>query len=134
MNRKRPGELQRLRLSNYNSVENRQSYGEFNDVSATEKILFEKFKRVVIRGKRGRGVPVLFSNDIQKHTELLASVRENFFPKPNPYLFGVPFYISATIVGDKVMTKLASLCDLKKPRSNYCNKIRKASCNNNTNF
>lgn len=57
LNRKRVGELQRLKLSTYTLVNNnnRQNYEEFVDaITPTEKILLRNFKRVVTRGKRGR--------------------------------------------------------------------------------
>lgn len=42
-------------LSTYINAEKRQRYEEFTEVvSATEKVLMKRFKRVVIRGKRGR--------------------------------------------------------------------------------
>ncbi|XP_046975994.1 uncharacterized protein LOC124542104 [Vanessa cardui] len=60
LNRRRPGELQRLKLSDYNDHGNdSKQYEEFDKVlTSTERILISKLKRIVIRGKRGRGVPV----------------------------------------------------------------------------
>nr|CAI5844728.1 unnamed protein product [Callosobruchus analis] len=40
-------------------------------VSQPEEILLKSLKRVVIRGKRGRGVPVLFSSDVQEHIKYI---------------------------------------------------------------
>lgn len=128
LNRKRPGELQRLLISNYKNVENRQSYEEFSDVvTPTEKILMKKFKRVVIRGKRGRGVPVLFSDEVQENIDLLLSVRENFFGEINNlYLFGLPSNsANTTIIGYKVMKKYASMCKLKNPHAITATRLRK---------
>ncbi|KAK4881867.1 hypothetical protein RN001_005186 [Aquatica leii] len=73
LNRKRSGELQRMYLHTYvNSSSDKQKYEEFNKiVSPTEEILLKTLKRVVIRGKRGRGVPVLFSVDVQNHIRIL---------------------------------------------------------------
>ena len=92
LNRRRPGELQRLKISAYVDGDSRQNYEEFSDaVSPAEKNLMKKFKRIVIRGKRGRGVPVLFSEDIQQHISLLLSTRPNFFGNVvNHYLFAKP--------------------------------------------
>ncbi|XP_045488679.1 uncharacterized protein LOC123690070 isoform X1 [Pieris rapae] len=61
LNRRRPGELQRITVHDYLESVNNDSnkYEEFDRaLTASERILVKKFKRVVIRGKRGRGVPV----------------------------------------------------------------------------
>nr|CAI5862378.1 unnamed protein product [Callosobruchus analis] len=47
-------------------------------------------KRVVIRGKGGRGVPVLFPSDVQAHIKNLLKHRNLFHSEPNIYLFGNP--------------------------------------------
>lgn len=64
LNRRRPGELQRLPLSIYQETNNDNStYEEFDRaISGVEKMLVKSFKRIVIRGKRGRGVPVLLTD------------------------------------------------------------------------
>ncbi|KAJ3626792.1 hypothetical protein MTP99_017260 [Tenebrio molitor] len=68
LNRKRSGELQRMLLHTYQSASERPENEEYNTaVSSSEQILLKNLKRVVIRGKRGRGVPVLFSKDVQNH-------------------------------------------------------------------
>nr|CAI5861226.1 unnamed protein product [Callosobruchus analis] len=56
LNRRRPGELQRLPLYVYEegSASEDQTYEEFSDlVTTSEKILMKTLKRVVIRGKKG---------------------------------------------------------------------------------
>lgn len=55
LNRKRPGELQRMSLDTYiNYSSRKQEYEEFEKVvSSSEQILLKSFKRIVIRGKRG---------------------------------------------------------------------------------
>ncbi|XP_074034196.1 uncharacterized protein isoform X2 [Leptinotarsa decemlineata] len=56
LNRKRPGELERMTLYSYNECINKTDYDEYDSLlTPTEKILLKSFKRVVIRGKRGRG-------------------------------------------------------------------------------
>lgn len=79
LNRKRPGELQRLTVEAYNqSNHSSNTYEEFEkSVSATEKILLRKFKRVVIKGKR-MCTPVLFRSDMQKWTEILIKSKRQF--------------------------------------------------------
>nr|CAI5861227.1 unnamed protein product [Callosobruchus analis] len=93
LNRRRPGELQRLPLYVYEegSASEDQTYEEFSDlVTTSEKILMKTLKRVVIRGKRGRGVPVLFPSDVQAHIKNLLKHGNLFHSEPNIYLFGNP--------------------------------------------
>ncbi|CAH2005148.1 unnamed protein product [Acanthoscelides obtectus] len=81
LNRRRPGELQRLPIHVYKSAiseEHNQAYEEFSEaITETERILMRSFKRIVIRGKRGRGVPVLISKDVQDHLNLILECRDN---------------------------------------------------------
>lgn len=81
LNRRRPGELQRLPLDLYEKVEkNPSNYEEFSSVvTPTEKILLENFRRVVIKGKRGRGVPILISPDVQQNINILLNLRKKLY-------------------------------------------------------
>lgn len=127
LNRKRPGELQRLLLETYLKSEDsgQSNYEEFDNAMApTEKILLKKFKRVVTRGKRGRGVPILFSDDVQRHVDILIKVRANFLGSDNLYLFGNP-KCKSPIVGYKILEKYARLCGAKNPNSLTATRLRK---------
>lgn len=128
LNRKRVGELQRLKLSTYLFVENEnnKNYEEFAEVvSPAEKILMKNFKRVVTRGKRGRGVPVLFSKDIQEHIQLLLDARPHFISQKNLFLFASPSSEEFPITGYKVIQKHARLCGAKNPCALMSTKLRK---------
>ncbi|VEN55612.1 unnamed protein product [Callosobruchus maculatus] len=116
LNRKRSGELQRMYLHTYtHSSSETQKYEEFTHaVSQPEKILLQSLKRVVIRGKRGRGVPVLFSSDVQEHIKYMLEIRDHFVPKDNPYLFATANSVSH-LVGYKILTKHAKRCGAKIP-------------------
>ena len=54
-------------------------------ISSTEKILMDRFKHIVIQGKRNLGVPVLFSADFQ--------VIYNFY-----YKFVLPLFQVITLI------------------------------------
>lgn len=126
LNRKRPGELQRMLLNTYLSVGgNKQNYEEFKEtVSPAEQILLKHFKRVVIRGKRSRGVPVLFSADVQEHIKVMLSLRPNFIPQENLFLFARA-NSSTPISGYKVLNKYAQSCGAKNPTSITSTRLRK---------
>ncbi|KAF5290598.1 hypothetical protein FQA39_LY14664 [Lamprigera yunnana] len=119
LNRKRVGELQRMKLQTYEHSEELKTpnYEEFSDaITPTEKILLKSLKRVVIHGKRGRGVPVLFSEDIQNHMTLLLEARPNFLKTNNVFLFSNP-KSNQPIVGYKILQKHAHLCGAKNPNA-----------------
>lgn len=126
LNRKRPGELERLLLATYDQAKTRESYEEFGDaLSPTEKVLASRFKRVVFVGKRHRGVPVLFSSDVQEQIALLKSVRHNFFEGvKNPYLFGIPGR-ETPISGYKTLEKFAKCCGASNPAALKATRLRK---------
>ncbi|KAL3283658.1 hypothetical protein HHI36_006797 [Cryptolaemus montrouzieri] len=104
---------------------NQESYEEFHEaVSNTERLLLQNLKIIVIRGKRGKPVPVLLSTDIQAHIAELLKFRARFLKEDNPFLFGNPGFQSS-IVGYKVVSKYAASCGSKNPKALKCTKLRK---------
>lgn len=91
-NKRRVGELQRITLAEFTKYYDRPTIStDFEKIlNESEKILYRSLKRVVVRGKRGRGVPVLFDRDSIESIEFLISLRKNFQFGDNPYLFGIP--------------------------------------------
>ncbi|CAH0560571.1 unnamed protein product [Brassicogethes aeneus] len=127
LNRKRPGKLQRISVHSYSSnrSETLNAYEELDPIiSPTEKILLQSFKRVVIKGKIGRGVAVLLSKDVQEHINIVLSLRQNLVDENNPYLFGKPDLLTP-ITGYKVLEKYATISGAKNPTSLTCTKLRK---------
>ncbi|CAH2009283.1 unnamed protein product [Acanthoscelides obtectus] len=128
LNRRRPGELQRLLLNTYTSAfnnENKQAYEEFSEViSATERCLTNSFKRIVIKGKRNRGVPVLIRKDISEHLNIILKCRKDVVQKETAYLFTNPDS-GDPIVAYKVLRKYATLCGAKKSDALTCTRLRK---------
>lgn len=127
LNRRRPGELQRIRLHDYlTSIDHEEGqYEEFNRaLNPAERVLIKSFKRIVIKGKRNRGVPVLLSLDVQKDMDVLLSLRDKYVSKTNPYLFGKPGY-ETPLYGYKILQKMAKLSGAKYPNSISSTKLRK---------
>lgn len=88
LNRRRVGELERLHLDSYLQQENNVISEEFEEkLTDAEKILLKSYKRIKIRGKRHKPVPVLVSKEVQEYINVLLSIRNNFIPKENIYLF-----------------------------------------------
>uniref|UniRef100_A0A6P7F1I4 Uncharacterized protein LOC114324210 n=1 Tax=Diabrotica virgifera virgifera TaxID=50390 RepID=A0A6P7F1I4_DIAVI len=125
LNRKRVGELQRMLSHVYQNAAAHNSCEESNGaINPAEKLLLTKFKRVVIRGKRGRGVPVLFSPDLQQHTDVLIKLRKNFVDNTNIYLFP-KLKTNNPITGYQIMQKHVAASGLKNPEAITSTKLRK---------
>lgn len=126
LSRRRPGELQRVSLDAYVTGQVQNNYEKFSSaITPAEQILMKTFKRIVIRRKRGRGVPVLFAPDGQKHIEILLSAREELFSSTgNPYLCGIPG-CKTTLISYKVLQKHATLSGMKNLTSTTATRLRK---------
>nr|CAI5822601.1 unnamed protein product [Callosobruchus analis] len=126
LNRRRPGELQRMLLDIYmNCGNDKEQYQEFeNIITKSERVLLRSLKRVVIRGKRSRGVPVLFSNDVQEHIKIMLKNRSKFVPADNVYLFAKAG-CSNEISGYKTLKKHADKCGAKNPNALTSTRLRK---------
>ncbi|XP_074026283.1 uncharacterized protein isoform X1 [Leptinotarsa decemlineata] len=126
LNRRRPGELQRMLLQTYLTCGNENGhYEEFESIiTVSERLLLKKLKRVVIKGKRGRGVPVLFSDDVQKDIQLMVEIRPTIVPQENVFLFAKA-NIKTEISGYKVIKKHARLSGAKNPDSITATRLRK---------
>nr|CAI5856475.1 unnamed protein product [Callosobruchus analis] len=124
LNRRRPAEVSQLKVQTYTSVNlGPQGSGDFgNWLSETEKILLNSYSRIVIRGKRGRGVPILLSPTMRNHFDLLVKIRDKFVTA-NDYVFhtgGKSF-----IDGTKTLHKYASMCGVQNVTSITATSIRK---------
>ncbi|KAI4455617.1 hypothetical protein MML48_9g00010649 [Holotrichia oblita] len=80
LNRRRPAEVAQLKVQTFKSIDlENQKNSEFEEcLTETEKILLETYSRFVIRGKRGRGVPVLLSPEMRKRFDFFIEKRTNF--------------------------------------------------------
>ncbi|KAK5644959.1 hypothetical protein RI129_006259 [Pyrocoelia pectoralis] len=125
LNRRRIGELQRMTVHSYTSNINNESSTEFdNCISESERVLLRSFKRVIIKGKRGRGVPVLFTEEIVRTTNLLLKVRANFVQDGNIYLFANT-KSSNSISGSTAVYTHVRRAGAKNPAALTSTKLRK---------
>ncbi|CAG9827006.1 unnamed protein product [Diabrotica balteata] len=128
LNRKRPGELQRLFLDTYLNSEKdkQQNYEEFSEaLLPSEKLLMKRFKRIVIRGKRDRGVPVLISPDVQEQIKIILNARNNFISQQNRYFFASVKNNDKPIIGYKVLSNYALACKAENPKALTSTRLRK---------
>ncbi|CAH2100588.1 unnamed protein product [Euphydryas editha] len=126
LNRIRPEELQTLLLSTYVDKEHKEyQYEEFHrTLTATENILVQRLKCIVIRCKRSSGVPVLFSTDVQQDLDLLISLRDKYIYAGNKFLFAKPPGMKC-LCGYKVLQKHVKLSGANNPDAISSTKLQK---------
>lgn len=125
LNRRRVGELERLLLESYLQQENNIISEEFEkDLNEAEKLLIKNYKRIKIRGKRHKPVPVLISQKVQTYISLLLNVRSNFIPEENIYLFANTNR-NTCLDGYLTLKTFAKLSGAEYPESLTSGKLRK---------
>lgn len=112
LNRKRSGEAQRITIEDYLRKEDEAGIQDiYQSLSATEKVLVKSIKRIIIRGKKGRSVPVIFTTNMQKHIEILLQSR-TLVASLNPFLFANPNTQNSFLWAYKVLKKIALTCNV----------------------
>lgn len=124
LNRRRPGEVAEFTVKTYKSIDlqagNQNEFG--GALTQTEKILLKTFSRIVIRGKRGRGVPILMSPTMKKYFEHSIECRDRFVTENN-YVFHTSGKYSMD--GTKVIQKHAKNSGAASPSSLRATGFRK---------
>ncbi|XP_067217009.1 uncharacterized protein [Linepithema humile] len=137
-NRRRAGEIERILIEDFKHYEkiNKNMYSDiYESLSEENKKIAENYSRFCIRGKLGRTVPVLLTNELLKCINTILQFRkEAEVPQKNPYVFGLRGsnknryrYLRACIL----MRKFARECDaiessslrgtiLRKHVATYC--------------
>lgn len=91
-NRRRPGETERILISDFETYEKlNENISIFNGLSKEQKEQAQKYIRFCIRGKLGRTVPVILDERNLKCVQLFLQLRKKAkVHSKNPYLFGIP--------------------------------------------
>ncbi|XP_072383666.1 uncharacterized protein [Diabrotica undecimpunctata] len=124
LNRRRPAEVAQLKVQTFKSINlGGENDNEFEKcLTEAEKILLKTYSRLVIRGKRGRGVPILLSPSMKMHFDLILQCRNNFAIESD-------FVFHTTgrgfVDGTKIIHKYAKKCQLERPASITATKLRK---------
>ena len=126
-NRRRQGEAAKMLLETYQS-KNTEALNEdvMQCLSKLERDLSLSFTRIVIRGKRGRKVPVLLTRDMTASLDFLIEHRmqEEEILETNKYVFARLNSLSY-IRGSDCLRKFANLCDAKHPETLTSTQLRK---------
>lgn len=92
-NRRRPGELERIKITDFENRRTMQSDATklvYKSLTKSGKEAIDKYERVEIRGKKMRIVPVLFSEVMVNSVKLILEMRQNAkVNSKNPYVFGI---------------------------------------------
>lgn len=116
LNRRRAGEIERLKLVHYTSLEKMENsnFDIYNNLSINAKTIANKYARILLRGKLNRTVPVLLDSEMIECLELIRKFRkEANVSRRNPYLFGIPGSVNNP-------EKWPSACDLMRKFSSKC--------------
>ncbi len=93
-NRKRGGEVQRMKLDDFHSLSPGESINENQDMmktlSETEKKMVKFFERVEIRGKFNRTVPILLTKVMKQALMKITDMRKEMHCLVSDYMFATP--------------------------------------------
>ncbi|XP_043982140.1 uncharacterized protein LOC122836583 isoform X1 [Gambusia affinis] len=125
-NRRRSGEVSKMPLSAYLSPNPSNDQDDLKEaLSDLEKKLCEHFRRIEIRGKRGRKVPVLLTPEMQQSLDMLIGKRQECgVPTENVHLFARPLAMSS-YRGSDCLRYFVSTCGAKRPDTLTSTKLRK---------
>ncbi|XP_036140240.1 uncharacterized protein LOC105837383 [Monomorium pharaonis] len=128
-NRKRAGEIERLTLSDYTNqetIDTNENPDIYEKLSKEAQQYAKKFTRIIIRGKKGRIVPVLLSAFIIKCIDTILKYRKNAGAKSNnKYVFCVPS-------ANKLKKKYLRACPLMRKFAKECGAIIPSSLRGTT--
>lgn len=124
-NRRRIGDVQYLKVKDYTN-ENKSNFKDFESaLTEAEKILTQKYKRVVNSGKGSRAVVILVPDMLQEFINTLLDHREKHIPSNNEYIFAIPKSKVKWGQGDVAIRNLTKRIKLKHPEAISSNKLRK---------
>ncbi|KAL6466660.1 hypothetical protein MHYP_G00244640 [Metynnis hypsauchen] len=125
-NRRREGEVASMPLSAFSSRDTSDPHEDVDwALSEVEKKLCRHFSRIVIRGKRGRPVPILLTPKMLGALELLVKHREACgVLKDNGYMFARPEAMTH-FRGSDCIRSFAKECGAKCPQSLTSTRLRK---------
>ena len=116
-NRRRQGEVSKMTVADFKEQHSASEDDISRTLSTFEQKLCEVFQRIEIVGKRGRTVPVIFTNEIKKWIDLLVRTRDDVgVDKENKFLFARPYYGSkGHIRGSDCIREYSEDCGAERP-------------------
>ena len=128
LNRRREGEASKLELAHLEKLSKSRPDKTIQDsLSSFEQKLCQFYKRVEIRGKRGRKVPMIVDKELEAAIKKIVELREAVGVNPNnKYVFAVPTLGSLQFFrGNDALRKHVRMCQLECPEAITSTKLRK---------
>ncbi|XP_039544399.1 uncharacterized protein LOC120490938 isoform X1 [Pimephales promelas] len=126
-NRRRAGEVSKMRLNSYVLRNTSVLHSDVADaLSEVEQKLCQHFQRIEIRGKRDRKVPILLTPSMLASMELLVQNRQTCgVLDENYFFFAKPMTETSFYRGTDCIRKVAHQCGAKHPKNLSSTKLRK---------
>lgn len=123
-NRRRPREVESLKINDYETQPRDNSFEEVEaSLSISEKLAVKRLRIVTVQGKCGRGVPILLNDRMTANMDILRDFNK---ARGLEFVFArwstdaTTPYRASLIMGD-----LATKDNLKHPENLRCTKLRK---------
>lgn len=125
-NRRRAGEVSKMPVTSFTLRDTSSIHPDVElALSNLEKKLCKYFKRIEIRGKRGRKVPILLTPEMLTSMEMLMKNRRKCeVPDENIFLFGRPEALTY-FRGSDTIRQIARSCGAKYPEVLSSTRLRK---------
>ena len=126
-NRRRSGGVSKMKLAEYESI-SKTGVNEAieGSLSNFERKLARSFYRLEITAKRGNIVPILLTEDMKKHLDLLIKLRPKVVPDGNLYMFPrINLGSLSHQKGSECLRKFANECGAQQPDSLCSTTLRK---------
>lgn len=124
-NRRRIGDVQYLKISDYLS-DRKTNFQDFEStLSEGEKILSKRYKRVLNGGKGSRAVVILVPEILQRFINTLLEKRNKYISSENQYVFAIPKSKLNWTQGNVAIRYLTNKMKLKNAAAISSNKLRK---------
>ena len=129
-NRRRAGEPAKITVSDFMSKKVNGTNDMNEEVKASlspfERKLCSTLKRIEIRGKKGRKVPLIFTQDVDNAIGVIINLRKAVgVSDKNPYVFAVPLGSVKYIRGPDAIRKHVRKCKIKCPQALTTTNLRK---------
>lgn len=127
LNRRRSGEVERIQIADYLNRDKKKMQEEIMKfLTEVESKLSNSFVRFEIRGKRGRGVPVLLTPEMKEYLDLMLTMRTsvNIFEQ-NKNVFAIPYTAVGVYRGSDYLRSAATECGVSQPELLTSTKLRK---------
>ena len=131
-NRRRPGEVETMKIDEYREQITKSQQDICHDeilktLTISEKAAMGRLKMVKVRGKRGRGVPVFLTENTKCSIDMIINYHDQRRPsEPCRYIFSRACGTATTPYrACDSMKRLTEKADLTKPENVRCTKMRK---------